>query len=147
MSIYSSNTPTNNNHHLHASLKTHMICAYIRHIYACGTISPTTRCQPNISRKSTPPLTIQLCKSTPPFTFLIWLNMIYDAWTYKQRLDNAQLSTYTSSNNNVKVHLHLHWSTPTTIASSSIYVHTINNSNKSSCHIINKHQHQLAYIH
>jgi len=89
----------------------------------------------------------KLCKSTPPFTFLIWLNMIYDACTYKQRLDNAQLSTYTSINKNVKVHLHLHWSTPTTIALSSIYVHTITNSNKSPCHIINKHQHQLAYIH
>ena len=40
-----------------------MICAYIRHIYACGTISPTTRCQPNIS-----------CKSTPPFTLTIFDN-------------------------------------------------------------------------
>jgi len=54
--------------------------------------------------------------------------MIYDAWTYKQRPNNAQLSTYTSINNNVKVHLHLHWSTPTTIELSRIYVHTINNS-------------------
>jgi len=35
--------------------------------------------------------------------------MIYDAWTYKQRSNNAKLSTYTSTNNNVKVHLHLHW--------------------------------------
>jgi len=129
-SIYSSNTRTNNNHHSHTSLKTHvnMICAYIRHIYACGTISPTTRSQPNILCKSTPPLTIQLCKSKPTFTFLIWLNMIYDAWTYKHNPNNAKHSTYTSTNNIVKVHLHLHWSTSTTIALSSIYVHTINNS-------------------
>ena len=102
-----------------------MICAYIRHIYACGTISPTTRCQSNILCKSTPPLTIQLCKSTPPFTFLIWLDMIYDAWTYKERPNNAKHSTYTSTNNNVKVHLHLHWPTSTTIALSTIYVHTL----------------------
>jgi len=54
--------------------------------------------------------------------------MIYDAWTYKQRPNNAKLSTYTSTNNNVKVHLHLHWPTSSTIALSSIYVHTINNS-------------------
>ena len=132
------------------SLKTHanMTCAYIRHIYACGTISPTTRCQPNILCKSTPPLTIQLCKSTPPFTFLIWLNMIYDAWTYKQRPNNAKPSTYASTNNNVKIHLHLHWSTSTTIALSSITStqSTIHNSNKSLHHIINKHPRQSPYI-
>ena len=71
--IFIKRTLTNNNHHSHTSLKTHanMIGAYIRHIYACGTISPTTRCQQNILCKSTPPHTIQLCKSTPPFLFLI----------------------------------------------------------------------------
>jgi len=36
--------------------------------------SPTTRCQHNILCKSKLPLTIHLCKSTPPFTLLIWLN-------------------------------------------------------------------------
>ena len=130
--VYSSNALTNNNHHSHTSLKTHanMICAYTRHIYACGTISPTTRCQHNI-----------LCKSTPPFTFLIRLNMIYDAWTYKQRPNNAKLSTYTSTNNNVKVHLHLHW----LVHQQLLYQvftstqSTNHNSNKSPHHIINKH--------
>jgi len=131
--IYSSNTLINNN------------C----HIYACGTISPTTRCQQNILCKSTPPLTIQQCKSTPPFTFFIWHNMIYDAWTYKQRPNNAKPSTYTSTNNNVKVHLHLHW-----LVQQQLHYQvftstqsTIRNSHKSPCHITNKHQHQLSNIH
>jgi len=125
-----------------------MICAYIWHIYACGTTLPTTRCQQNILCKSTPPLTIQLCKSTPPFTFLIWLNMIYDAWTYKQRPNNAKSSTYTSTNNNVKVHLHLHWLVHQQLNYQVFRStqSTIHNSNKSHCHIINKHQHQLSYI-
>jgi len=37
--MYSSNTLIINNHHSHAIIKTHvnMICAYTRHIYACGT--------------------------------------------------------------------------------------------------------------
>jgi len=126
-----------------------MICAYIRHIYACGTISPTTRCQQNILCKSTPPLTIQLCKSTPPFTFLIWLNIIYDAWTYKKRPNNAKLSTYTSTNNNVKVHLHLHWLVHQQLHYQvfTFTQSTNHNSNKSPHHIIIKHQYQLSYIH
>jgi hypothetical protein len=44
-SMYSSNTLIINNHHSHATIKTHakMICAYTRHIYACGTKSPQGR--------------------------------------------------------------------------------------------------------
>jgi len=57
---------------------------------------------------------------------LLHFSYDYDEWTYKQRPNNAKSSTYISTNNNVKVHLYLHWSTSTTIALSSIHVHTIN---------------------
>ena len=105
--------------------QTHLPTTTIIHIHHLRLMP---RCQPNILCKSTPPLTIQLCKSTPPFTFLIWLNMIYDAWTYKQRPNNAKLSTYTSTNKQCKSTLPFTLTSSSTIALSSIYVHTINNS-------------------
>jgi len=63
----------------------------------------------------------------------------YDAWTYKQRLDNAYQLAYVFTDNNVKVHLHrlihhqLHYQVFTSTQSTS------HNLNKSHHHTINKH--------
>jgi hypothetical protein len=128
--MYSSNTLITNNHHSHVTNTTTW------HIYACGTISTTVRCQPNILRKSTPPLTTNYVKVH------LLLHLSYDSiWLWcmdiQQRPNNA-----TSNINN---HQRQCKSTPpitltnsTTIALSSIHVHTFNNhnSNKSSHHVI-----------
>jgi hypothetical protein len=88
-----------------------MICAYTRHIYACGTKSPQGRhpwCNKNIICKSPSPLTIHLCKSPSPFTFQHMTRYDHDAWTYNNDPIMHNFNT-TTINDNVKVHLQLHW--------------------------------------